>query len=149
MGFLKPYKSVSILLILVPATLVNASLVLISFSTSAIFELNVVVCKYAVKLVFVANPLISGIFLSTLSILSSKALVSVENLVLVAKLLVSTVFVLSTFISAKLSKAFLFTSAICDSILETLYTFCIIISFFNYIIFNNITQFGQVTGHCF
>ena len=69
-----------------------ASLIFISFSTSVIFELNVVICKYAVKLVFVAKPLISGIFLSTLSILSSKALVSVENLVLVTKLLVSTVF---------------------------------------------------------
>ena len=34
---------------------------------------------------FVANPLISGIFFSTLSILSSRSLVSVVNLVLVTK----------------------------------------------------------------
>ena len=67
--------------ILVPTLLAKVSLVLILFSTSVIFELNVVVCKYEVKLVFVPNPLTSGIFLSTLSILSSKALVSIENLV--------------------------------------------------------------------
>ena len=64
------------------------------------------------KSVFLTKPLTSGIFLSTLSILSSKALVSIENLVLVTKLLVSIVFVLSTYISAILSKAFLFTKVI-------------------------------------
>ena len=72
----------------------------------------------AVKADFLTRSLTSGIFLSTLSILSSKALVSVLNLVLVKKLLVSTVFVLSIFMSAKLSKAFLFTAVIHVSISE-------------------------------
>ena len=80
------------------------------FSTSVTLELNVAVCKLEVKLVLVANPLISGIFLSTVSILFSKVVTSDASLVFKTKLLVSTV--LSFVISPKLSKVFLVTPAI-------------------------------------
>ena len=56
------------------------------------------------------NPLISGIFLSTVSILVSKVLTSAVSLVFKTKLLVSTA--LSFVISPKLSKVFLVTPAI-------------------------------------
>ena len=52
-----------------------------------------------------ANPLISGIFLSTVSILFSKVVTSDASLVFKTKLLVSIV--LSFVISAKLSKLFI------------------------------------------
>ena len=80
------------------------------FSTSVTLELNVAVCKQEVKLVLVANPLISGIFLSTVSILFSKVVTSDASLVFRTKLLVSIT--LSFAISAKLSTVFLVRPAI-------------------------------------
>ena len=96
--------------ILVPTLLVKVSLAFILFSTSVTFELNVVVCKYEVKLDLVANPLTS-VFFSAPSILHHLFLLtSAVSLVFKTKLLVSTA--LSFLISAKLSNVFLVTPVI-------------------------------------
>ena len=52
--------------VLVIAVLAIISVDFILFSTSVIFELNVAVCIYAVKLDLVANPLTFGLFFYTI-----------------------------------------------------------------------------------
>ena len=96
--------------VLVFALLAIISVAFSLFSTSVTLELNVAVCKQEVKLVLAANPLISGIFLSRVSILFSKVVTSDASLAFRTKLLVSTA--LSFVISPKLSKVFLVTPAI-------------------------------------
>ena len=64
------------------STAVNAEVVVKPLTSGILFST-------AVNSVLLAKPLISGIFFSTLSILSSRSLVSVVNLVLEANLEVS------------------------------------------------------------
>ena len=83
---------------------------LISLSLITLITLSVYCFCSVIKqltLDFLANPLISGIFFSTLSILSSRALVSVVNLVLVTKPEVS---IASTLFFNVLCEVFLTTS---------------------------------------